>query len=291
MLKHSIDPRIHHQMRALSPTCCGNLGEDGADDDLPELAAAVNNLSLRLAELGRLDEALDLMREAVSHYRRLASTDPSFLPDLAICLNNLSNRLAEVGQREEALAPVEEAAEHYRKLATADPESFLPDLALSLNNLSVRLAEVERPEEGLGPIQAAVAIRRALVVADRSVAKALRKGHRAEIVDLLAQGADSLPNLAASLNNLSVRLMELGRWEEALAPIQEAVRYYRTLARASREAFLPDLSLSLSNLSGILAEVGRSKEAELVAREAAVLGPPYEWLPDASRSGATVGQP
>src|SRR5439155_928515 len=165
-------------MRALSPTRCANPGEDGAEHDLAELAAAVNNLSLRPAELGRLDEALDLMREAVSHYRRLASTDPSFLPDLAICLNNLSNRL-----------------------------------------------------------------------------------------------------------------VELGRWEQALAPIEEAVRHYRTLARASREAFLPDLSLSLGNLSGILAEVGRSQEAELVAREAAVLGLPYEWLPDASRSGATVGQP
>jgi tetratricopeptide (TPR) repeat protein len=271
MRKHSIDPGIHHQIRTL----------------LPDLAAAANNASLGLAESGRLDEGLNLTREAVSHSRRLAATDPSLLPDLAIGLNNLSNGLAEVGQPEEALTRAEEATNLYRKLAIADPESFLPDLALSLNSLSVRLAEVGRPEEGLGPIQAAVAIRRALVLADGS-AEALGKGHRAEIVDLLAEGADSLPNLAASLNSLSVRLMELGRWEEALAPIQEAVRYYRTLARASREAFLPDLSLSLNNLSGILAEVGQSKEAELVAREAAVLGPPYEWLPDA-RPAASGG--
>ena len=153
------------------------------------------------------------------------------------------------------------------------------------NNLSVPLGEVARPEEDLGSIRAAVAVRRALFLADRS-AKAFGKGQRDEVADLLAQGADSLPKLAASLKSLSVRLMELGRWEEALAPIQEAVRYYRTLARASREAFLPDLSLSLSNLSRILAEVGQSKEAELVAREAAVLGPPYEWLPDAKRAAS-----
>jgi tetratricopeptide (TPR) repeat protein len=189
MRKHSIDPGIHHQIRTL----------------LPDLAAAANNASLGLAESGRLDEALNLMREAVSHSRRLAATDPSLLPDLAICLNNLSNRLAEVGQPEEALTRAEEATNLYRKLAIADPESFLPDLALSLNSLSVRLAEVGRPEEGLGPIQAAVAIRRALVLADGS-AEALGKGHRAEIVDLLAEGTDSLPNLAASLNSLSVRL-------------------------------------------------------------------------------------
>ena len=39
-----------------------------------------------------------------------------------------------------------------------------------------------------------------------------------------------LPDLAAALNDLSVRLAEVGRWSEALAPLEEAVQVYRRLA-------------------------------------------------------------
>jgi hypothetical protein len=41
-----------------------------------------------------------------------------------------------------------------------------------------------------------------------------------------------LPDLAASLNNQSGRLAELGRGEEALAAVEEAVTAYRQLADA-----------------------------------------------------------
>src|SRR5262249_22692337 len=50
-----------------------------------------------------------------------------------------------------------------------------------------------------------------------------------------------LPELAASLNNLSVRLGELGRQEEGLAAIQEAVTIHRQLAAARPDTFLPNL--------------------------------------------------
>ena len=89
-----------------------------------------------------------------------------------------------------------------------------------------------------------------------------------------------LPDLAASLNNLSVRLAELGRLDEALVLMQEAVSHYRALTRESRKAFLPDLALSLSNLSEILAELGRPEEAKAVAQEAVSLGRPDDRGPD-----------
>ena len=59
-----------------------------------------------------------------------------------------------------------------------------------------------------------------------------------------------------SLNNLSVRLGELGRREEALAAIQEAVTIRRELAAARPDAFRPDLASSLNNLSHRLGEPG-----------------------------------
>ena len=54
------------------------------------------------------------------------------------------------------------------------------------------------------------------------------------------------PDLAASLNNLAARLAGLGRREEALAAIQEAIDLYRELAAARPDAFRPDLAKSLN---------------------------------------------
>ena len=45
-----------------------------------------------------------------------------------------------------------------------------------------------------------------------------------------------------SLNNLSVRLGDLGRREEALAAIEEAITIRRELAAARPDAFRPDLA-------------------------------------------------
>jgi Tetratricopeptide repeat len=51
--------------------------------------------------------------------------------------------------------------------------------------------------------------------------------------------------LAMSLNNLSVRLGELGRREEALAVSQEAVTVRRELVRRRPDAYKPKLEQSL----------------------------------------------
>ena len=48
-----------------------------------------------------------------------------------------------------------------------------------------------------------------------------------------------------SLNNLSVRLGDLGRREEALAAIQEAVGIYRELAASWPDAYHHELEQSL----------------------------------------------
>ncbi|MCU1483158.1 MAG: Tetratricopeptide repeat-containing protein, partial [Subtercola sp.] len=54
--------------------------------------------------------------------------------------------------------------------------------------------------------------------------------------------------LAMSLNNLSNRLGDLGRREDALTAIEEAVTLRRALATARPDAFTPDLAMSLNNL-------------------------------------------
>ena len=52
----------------------------------------------------------------------------------------------------------------------------------------------------------------------------------------------SCPTSPRSLNNQSNRLAELGRREEALAAVEEAVTIYRQLAQDRPGAFLPDLA-------------------------------------------------
>ncbi|MER5399312.1 tetratricopeptide repeat protein, partial [Streptomyces sp. NPDC002599] len=75
-----------------------------------------------------------------------------------------------------------------------------------------------------------------------------------EAVTVYRQLADArpdafLPDLATSLNNLSIDLGELGRREEALAAIEEAVTAYRKLADAHPDIHLAALEKSLQVLS------------------------------------------
>jgi TIR domain/Tetratricopeptide repeat len=78
-------------------------------------------------------------------------------------------------------------------------------------------------------------------------------------------------NLAKLLNNLSNRLADLGRGEEGLLAIQEAVEILRELATVRSGSFLPDLAMSLNNLSSSLADLGRREEGLLAIQEAVEL--------------------
>jgi tetratricopeptide (TPR) repeat protein len=114
-----------------------------------------------LAALGRREEALVAIEEAVAIRRELAAERPGvFRPDLADSLNNQSNRLSQLARRNEALAAIEEAVAIRRELAAERPGVFRPDLAMSLTNRALRLRDLGRREEALAAIEEAVAIRR-----------------------------------------------------------------------------------------------------------------------------------
>ncbi len=62
-----------------------------------------------------------------------------------------------------------------------------------------------------------------------------------------------LPDLAASVNNLALRLAEAGRRAEGLAAAQEAETFYRELAASEPDIFAADLAAArelVSELSG-----------------------------------------
>ncbi|HET8658791.1 MAG TPA: caspase family protein, partial [Micromonosporaceae bacterium] len=112
-----------HAVEAAQPgvALLRGLAQANPDAYLPNLAASLNNLAVHLAEVGRRDQALAPITEAVDIYRRLAQANPdAYLPDLAMSLNNLALGLAGVGRRDQALAPITEAVDIYRRLAQAN---------------------------------------------------------------------------------------------------------------------------------------------------------------------------
>jgi tetratricopeptide (TPR) repeat protein len=91
----------------------------------PDIARALNDLSVHLADAGRPDEALAAVREAVDIRRRLADAHPDdHEPDLASSLNNLAGDLAAAGHRDEALAAAEEAVRRLSPHFLREPHGY-----------------------------------------------------------------------------------------------------------------------------------------------------------------------
>ncbi|MEU0213294.1 tetratricopeptide repeat protein, partial [Streptomyces canus] len=217
----------------------------------PDLALSLNNLANRLGELGRREDALTAIEEAVTIYRKLAVARPdTYRPDLAASLNNLANRLGGLGRPEDALTAVQEAVTIRRKLAAARPDTYRPSLARSLHNLAIQLGQLGRPEDALTAVQEAVTIYHELAAARPDTYR---------------------PDLALSLNNLANRLGELGRREDALTAIEEAVTIYRKLAVARPDAYRTNLALSLNNLAILLGKLGRREDALTPIEEAVTI--------------------
>ncbi len=291
---------VLQQLAAASQSDTEQHGQDLAD------------LSYRLAEIGRRDDALAAISQAATIFRRLAADQSTkFLPDLARVLNGQSNRLAQAGQLEDALAPMAEAVAIRRRLAEHQPREFLPDLAASLNDQSIRLSDLGCREDALALIDEAVTIRRGLADQDpgthlpvlalslNNQSNRLRDlGRRADAVAVIDQAVairrelagrrpDAyLPDLALALTNQAVSLYELGRHEDGLTAVCEAVSAYRQLTAYQPEAFTKQFTAALNNQSVLLAELGRHAEALTAITEAVTINrqlaahQPDAFLPD-----------
>ena len=91
---------------------------------------SLNNLSVRLSEIGQRQEALVAINECVALYRQLYDGHPDgYRSDLARSLNNLSLRLSEIGQRQEALVAINECVALRRQLYDGHPDGYRSDLA------------------------------------------------------------------------------------------------------------------------------------------------------------------
>ena len=227
------------------------------------LARCLHNLSLVQSWNNQQPEALAAADEAVHLGRRTLASAPDLVrPLLAEALDTLAGRLAALGRPDDALVAAKECVALHRQLAHADPAGKLPSLARVLNNLSIRLTGSDRHEESLAAVREVVALYRRL----RAEAKDRAAG------TVRADGAaDPDPHLAGFLHalaNLALRLTRVGRDEEALAPVLEAVDLLPGLTSFHAGNDIPGLVESLTWLGRHLARQGHRREGRTVTRAA-----------------------
>ena len=213
-------------------------------DAMAGLARALSNNSVRLGAVGRTEDALAAIEEAVEVSRRVEDGDPDLL---AGSLVNLALAMGPVGRREEALRAGTEALAILRRLAEDDPEEFEPSLAVCLANVAIGLSDAGRLAEALSAGDEAVTIYRRLTE---------------------GRPDTYLPYLGGMLNNFSSILGRARRQEDALKTAEEAVAVYDELADARPAAFADELVQAIGNLGVRLADLGRHEDAAAAAEHA-----------------------
>lgn len=210
-------------------------GEQGEGAFLIDLETGIgirDTYAKRLAEAGRITDAVAVARDAVA----LAAA-----PEVAVgvgvvsaapahALVHLANMLADFGDPDGARAAADEAVRVLERLSSIDPDWANEELPTALYTQAKVAWEA-------GDVDAA------RVVLDRAVAL-----NRAR-VDRDPQG--SLADLAAALEFSAVVANRMGSVDLAMAQIGEAIEYYQQLLNECGEGFAFDLANGLHNAAMI----------------------------------------
>ncbi|TFK21108.1 hypothetical protein FA15DRAFT_96594 [Coprinopsis marcescibilis] len=231
-----------------------------------ELANSIENSfsghAARLQQMGISAEAPEtIQHEVVEIRRRIWRTDPSsqqFNANLWWSLSNWTTSLVACGRPSDSIPIYQELVQVHRKCAGQDPRVYEPLLASSLNEYAWNLAKLPGYEQESVTIgQEAVEARRRVVASDPT-ATALEVD-LANTLDTLAYSLNLCKKYAESLQivlegleicnrvNTNVpgsctdhffgflhtrhaeTLVGLGREDEAVVPVQEAITIYRRL--------------------------------------------------------------
>jgi tetratricopeptide (TPR) repeat protein len=167
----------------------------------PGHAEAHNNLGVVLANQGKVDEAID-------HYRQALTTKPDF----AEACHNLGNALSVKGSLAEALT-------HYQRALAVRPK-----FAEVHNNFANVLAMQSKVPEAITHYRQALAIKPDYAEAYNNLGNALRRhGKLDEAVACYRQALAIEPCCAGAFNNLGNALRERGDLTEARAACEKAI--------------------------------------------------------------------
>ena len=292
-----LDPADRRTAVALAALC--GLGDDEADERLVRLVPALRDTSAE-----RVRHVLRWLREL---YGPAGVLEPDILGEVLVArtvggapglvgavLDAATD--AQLARALVVLSRVAGRSEDARVAARDALDERLPALvARVVANADADLTATL--QLAVGAIQpAAGAVRAQYNVPVRSAALgrlAIEIGALA--VDGLSRAAEENPRqfgplLAAALTLLSTTFIYVGRPGEGLAPITEAVTYYRAVVDTDPTRFLPDLAGCLNNQSELFAEAGRPTEGLAPIAEAVIHYrsladmDPTRYLPDLAMS-------
>ncbi|MFD8934825.1 trypsin-like peptidase domain-containing protein [Streptomyces sp. NPDC059578] len=262
---------------------CRGLERSGHDADPELLAKALNSLAVIYEDAVRLPEAVAVAEESVAIRRALAGRDPSRSAAHAASLRTLAVCRASSGLAQEGRIIVEQALAIERRLATENPDAHADGLAYTLNSVSWHYWR-----EGVSPVgkraalQESVTLRRRLaadnpdtynnglamclvnLATEQPNEQALETMAEARaLYDLMRDSAPGANDsrLRLLLSNRSWVLNAMGRVDEAVDTISEAIRYGRSLYRDHPVAHGRDLANDLHKAAGFHQGAGRRAEA------------------------------
>ncbi len=193
----------------------------------------LNNLSNALSESGRYEEALAASSEAIAVVKSSGDNNSlEYLKEVAGLLAVQSGRFADLGRYHDAVLTAEEAVEANRVLYSLHPLEFGPGLAKALHNYGQSQVDLGQPIEALKPLSEAECVFKELL----------------ENTSVLSSD-EIASNLSTALIAKSNVLAVIGRPEEGLAPVQEALQLTRTIAEENPEIYQVNLARAMSTTS------------------------------------------
>ena len=211
---------------------------------LLDLAITLTNLSLRLMDFGRYDEARVECLNAVEICRGLPSEQQQsgkFTDAMVSSLRALSICFTAAGKLSDAVKTMKEGIKWSSTLELPFARAaFLHDLANSYARVGDHQNALDNSESAL------------------------------KLLEPLAQKMPVIfnPPLALSLNNIGLHLSSLERHQEALDKVKRSVDLYRELVQSHPRIYTPLLAQALNNYSNILVSDNDPKQALKEIQEA-----------------------
>jgi serine/threonine protein kinase/class 3 adenylate cyclase len=194
-----------------------------------ETVESMNNLGTLLISLGRVNEAIPLLTEAVDNAKKLPDS-AEFKTDTAVAqiMNNLAMALSSADRNEEAEPLFRQLLERAIRVEGAKSQRAL----LARNNLASVLMDQQKYAE----------------------AEALQR----EVLEALRSGVgDTHPLTITAMSNVG----ECLRLQRKLAASEQLAREALRLAREVQGPTHPDTIRTMSNLASVLSDEGRLDEA------------------------------
>jgi predicted O-linked N-acetylglucosamine transferase (SPINDLY family) len=205
----------------------------------PNFPEALNNLGYTLTDLGRMDEATEVLGRALA-----------LRPDFSSAAYNLGIALHRRGMIEAAISAYQRAI------------ALSPNHAEAYNNLGIVLTETGRFDEAIVAIRRALQLRSDYAQAHHHLGLALAgSGRHGEAVAAYRQAIHFAPDFAEAYNSLAVTLEELGELDDAAAALQRALQ------------LKPDYPEAYNNLGNVRCHQGRPEEAASSFRRTLQLDP------------------